>query len=133
MCRLIAIALILAALSGCSTTLYGLQTSSGASSATTTGSSVRASTQAGNARIGASFGTPPSPNAPSGQIALSSHASAVLAVGLVVAGLAEAFGQWLAAPPVSPQRESPSPGGIAQTCSCYGWRPEWLTPASPPQ
>ncbi len=122
--RLIAIPVILAALSGCSTTLYGVQTSGGGSGATTTGSSVRASTQAGNARISGAFGSAPPAGAPGGQLTLSNHASAVLAVGLVVAGLAETVGQWFAAPAAPLRNDAQAPGGIAHTCSCYGWRPE---------
>jgi hypothetical protein len=57
--RLILSALMLAVLPGCTTTLYGTQTISGGSSATTTGSYVRGSTQAGNVRLRGSFGSPP--------------------------------------------------------------------------
>lgn len=124
MCRLTAIALILAALSGCSTTLYGLQSSGGGSDTTTTGSSVRVAKQAGNARISGAFGSAPPVNAAGGQITFSNNASAVLVLGLAVAGIAETVGNWFTAP-ASPQRnEAPAPGGIAHTCSCYGWRPE---------
>ncbi len=123
MCRLIAIVLILAALSGCSATLYGLQ-SSGGSDTTTTGSSVHVAKQAGNARISSAFGSAPPLNAAGGQITFSNNASAVLMLGLAVAGIAETVGHWFTAP-ASPQRnDAPAPGGIAHTCSCYGWRPE---------
>ena len=57
--QLIAIAVFLAVLPGCTTTLYGNQTSGGGTNTTTTGSSVRGSQQIGNARLSGSFGAPP--------------------------------------------------------------------------
>lgn len=128
--RLIIMALF-AALPGCSVTMYGNQTSGGGSSTTTTGSSIRASTQSGNARLSGSFGTPPPANAPGGQLTLSNNASAVLVLGLAIAGLGEVVGNWFSKP--QERREPLVPGGISHTCSCYGWRPELLTPAPAPQ
>lgn len=127
--RLLIIALIVV-LPGCAVTLHGQQTSGGGSTATTTGSSVRASTQAGNARFSGSFGTPPAANAPGGQVTFSRGASAVLVLGLAIAGATEVVSSWFG--PSTP-REPLAPGGISHTCSCYGWRPELLTPAPEPQ
>ena len=119
------------AMNGCAVTLHGNQTSSGGSTTSTTGSAVRASTQAGNARLSASFGTPPPANAPGGQASFSRGGSAVLVLGLAIAGATEMIGSWFAPP--AERREPLAPGGISHTCSCYGWRPDSLTPAPEPQ
>lgn len=129
--QLIAIAVILAVLPGCTTTLYGNKTSGGGTNTTTTGSSVRGSTQAGNARLSGSFGAPPPAAMQGGQVTFSNNASAVLFVGLAIAGLAEVAGNWFSKP--QERREPLAPGGISHTCSCYGWSPELLTPAPEPQ
>lgn len=120
--------LVMAVFSGCAVTLHGQQTSGGGVSTTHIGSSVQGSTNTGNARIGASFGTPPAANAPGGQVAFAKGASAVVVLGLAIAGTVDLVGHWLQ--PSAP-RQQPSAGGIAHTCSCYGWQPE-LT-AAPPQ
>lgn len=129
--RLLIIALMVL-LPGCAVTLHGHQTSSGGSTATTTGSSVRGSTQVGNARLSSSFGSPPAANAPGGQVSFSKGASAVLVLGLAIAGATEVVSSWFAPAPAE-RREPLAPGGISHTCSCYGWRPELLTPAPEPQ
>ncbi len=129
--QLITIAVFLAVLPGCTTTLYGNQTSGGGTNTTTTGSSVRGSQQIGNARLSGSFGAPPPAGMQGGQVTFSNNASAVLFVGLAIAGLAEVTGNWFSKP--QERREPLAPGGISQTCSCYGWSPELLTPAPEPQ
>lgn len=126
--RLLIIALI-TLLPGCSVTLYGQQSTSGGSASTVTGSSVRGSTQIGNARIGGSFGTPPAANAPGGQVSFSRGASAVLVLGLAIAGAGEVVRGWMGAPE---KREPLTADGISHTCSCYGWEPG-LPVAPPPQ
>ena len=120
-------------LPGCAVTLHGQQTTGGGSTHTTTGSSVRASTQAGNARLSGSFGTPPAANAPGGQVSFSKGASAVLVLGMVIASATEVVGSLFSPAPVAPPREPLAPGGISHTCSCYGWSPASLTPAPEPQ
>jgi uncharacterized Zn-binding protein involved in type VI secretion len=122
-------AALMAALSGCAVTLHGQQTTGGGSTTTTTGSSVQGSTRIGNARLGGSFGAPPQATG-GGQVTFSRGASAVLVLGLVIAGTAELIGSWFKPAPAG--REPLAPGGISHTCSCYGWQPE-LTPGSPPQ
>ena len=129
--QLIAIAVFLAVLPGCTTTLYGNQTSGGGTNTTTTGSSVRGSQQIGNARLSGSFGAPPPAGMQGGQVTFSNNASAVLFVGLAIAGLAEVTGNWFSKP--QERREPLAPGGISHTCSCYGWSPDLLTPAPEPQ
>ncbi|MGA0115387.1 MAG: hypothetical protein ACO3IW_07540 [Burkholderiales bacterium] len=113
-------------LSGCAVTLHGNQTSGGGTTATTTGSSVQGCTRIGNARIGGSFGSRPAPNTAGGQLTLSKGASAVLLLGVVIAGTVDVVRDWLQ--PEPPRREPLSPDGISHTCSFYGWQPE-LTPA----
>ena len=129
--QLIAIAVFLAVLPGCTTTLYGNQTSGGGTNTTTTGSSVRGSQQIGNARLSGSFGAPAPAGMKGGEVTFSNNASAVLFVGLAIAGLAEVTGNWFSKP--QERREPLAPGGISHTCSCYGWSPELLTPAPEPQ
>ena len=129
--QLITIAVFLAVLPGCTTKLYGNQTSGGGTNTTTTGSSVRGSQQIGNARLSGSFGAPPPAGMQGGQVTFSNNASALLFVGLAIAGLAEVTGNWFSKP--QERREPLAPGGISHTCSCYGWSPDLLTPAPEPQ
>ena len=122
---------IVAVSSGCTVTMHGNQTTGGGATATSTGSSVQAGTRIGsNARIGGSFGTPPAGNAAGGQVAFSKGASAVLVLGLAVAGTVELVSDWFG--PSAPPPPERATGGIAHTCSCYGWQPA-STPADPPQ
>lgn len=111
------ILLVLALLPGCAVTLHGNQTSGGGSTATTTGSSVQAGRQFGNARVAGSFGTPPPAHAAGGQVTFSRGGSAVLAVGLVIAGTVDAISHWMR--PAAVRAERPPAGHISQTCSCY--------------
>ncbi len=116
---------VLALLPGCAVTLHGNQTTGGGSTATTTGSSVQAGKQIGNARVGGSFGAPPAARAAGGQVAFSQGASAVLVVALVIAGTVDAISDWMR--PAAPRIERLPAGNISQTCSCYGGQTE-LTP-----
>lgn len=124
------ILLVLAVLPGCAVTLHGNQTTSGGSTATTTGSSVQAGKQFNNARVGASFGTPPPLNAAGGQVRFSSGASAVLVAALVMVEVTDAIGEWFR--PAVPRAERLPTGNISQTCSCYGGSTE-VMPAAPAQ
>lgn len=117
---LIMVALVL--LPGCAVTLHGNQTTGGGSTATSTGSSVQAGKAIGNARVGGSFATPPAAHAAGGQVTFSRGASALLVVGLVVAGTVDAISDWLR--PAAPRAERLSGGNISQTCSCYASNPE---------
>lgn len=122
--RLLIIA-VLAALPGCAVTLHGNQVTGGGSAVSATGSSVQAGKQFGNARVGASFGTPPPLHAAGGQLRVSSGAAAVLVVGLVLVEVADAVGEWFR--PAAPPAERLPTGNISQTCSCYASNPK-LTP-----
>lgn len=121
---------VLAVLPGCAVALHGNQTTSGGPTATTTGSSVQSGKQFGNARVGGSFGTPPSVNAAGGQLRFSSGASAVLVVGLVIAGTVDTISDWMR--PAAQRADRLPTGNISQTCSCYGGNTE-VMPASPAQ
>ena len=112
--------LTLALLSGCAVTLYGNQTSGGGSTATTTGSSVQGAKTIGNARISGSFGAAPAPNAPGGQVHFSKGASAVLVLGVLIAGTVDAISELFR--PAPSRIERAAGGSISQTCSCYGWQ-----------
>ncbi len=112
-----AILVAMAVLSGCSVTLHGNQTTGGGATVATTGSSVQAGRQSGNARVGGSFGAPPAAHAAGGQVTFSRGASAVLVAGLVIAEAVDVIGGWFR--PAAPRPERPPTGNIAQTCSCY--------------
>ncbi len=107
-------------LSGCFVVYSGYQSTSGGVTTTTTAAATTVSGSAGPARFGASFGAPPAPNASGGQVALSRGASAVLFLGLVIADAVNYLGaRFGGAPQPAVQRAS-----IAETCSCYGWKPD---------
>lgn len=114
--KVVFILLVIAILPGCAVTLHGNQTTGGGSTTTTAGSSVQAGKQFSNARVGASFGTPPPLNAAGGQVRFSSGASAVLVAALVMVEVADVVGEWFRPP--APRAELPK-GNISQTCSCY--------------
>lgn len=106
-------------LSGCYVAYSGHQSTGGGVTTTTTGVATRAQVSAGPTRLGASFGTPPAPGAPGGQASLPRGASALLLLGLVIGDTLNYLGAALVeAPQSSPRRDS-----IAETCSCYGWKP----------
>ncbi|MBX3666359.1 MAG: hypothetical protein KF834_11795 [Burkholderiales bacterium] len=130
MFRLALIALLFL-LHGCAVTLHGQQTTGGGQSATTTGSSVQGGARIGNARVGGSFGAPPPANAAGGQVSFSRGASAVLVLGVLIAGAVDEIGTWFRSPAAA-RAERLSGEPISQTCSCYGWRPE-AAPAQAPQ
>jgi len=117
-------------LPGCAVTLHGQQTAGGGQSITTTGSSVQGGARIGNARVGGAFGAPPPANAAGGQLSLSRGASAVLVIGVLIAGAVDEIGTWLRSS--AQQAERMTGGPISQTCSCYGWRPE-SAPEQPAQ
>ena len=121
---------VLALLPGCAVTLHGNQTTSGGSTAATTGSSVQAGKQFGNARVGGSFGAPRPAHAAGGQVSFSQSASAVLVVALVIAGTVDAISDWMR--PVAPRAERLPTENISQTCSCYAVSPDAIS-VSPTQ
>lgn len=126
----LAIVAVMAALPGCAVTLHGNQSTGGGTTASTTGSSVQAGRQFGNARVGGSFGAPPPAHAAGGQVTFSRGASAVLVAGLVIAEAVDVIGAWFK--PAAPRIERLPTGNISQTCSCYAANPEVL-PVAPAQ
>jgi hypothetical protein len=127
--------LICLTLSGCAVNLHGRQsTGAGASIATgtTTTSSISAGASAGQAKFSASFGSAPPPGASGGQIGFSRGAAAVLLLGLVIAETVDFIGapfrQTHGTTPAAQPTRAPR-ASIAETCSCYGWKPEGPAPA----
>lgn len=116
------------ALSGCYVVLSGHQSTSGGATTTTTAAATNVNVSAGSARLGASFGAPPAPNASGGQLALSRGPSVLLLLGVVIADVINHLG--------APSDAAPRPGtrraSIAETCSCYGWKPD-VTPVMAPE
>lgn len=125
-----ALLLICLTLAGCAVNLHGRQSmAAGASTAsTTTTSSISAGASAGQAKFSASFGSAPPPGASGGQIGFSRGAAAVLVLGLVIAETFEFLGSQFRGTPPARQTAAPR-ASIAETCSCYGWKPEDSAPA----
>lgn len=109
--------LVFVVMPGCAVTLHGNQTTGGGTTATTTGSNVQAGKQFGNARVGGSFGAPAQGQMAGGQVTFSRGASAVLVVGLVIAGTVDTISDWMR--PATQRTERLPVGNISQTCSCY--------------
>ena len=118
--RSFAALLFLLPLSGCHTTMHGNQSVSGGASTTTTASAVSGSAGFGSGTIGFSSGTAPSPGAPGGQVVFGRGGSAVLILGIVIVDAVSHFASWLNAPK---QPANVLPASIADTCSCYGYKP----------
>jgi hypothetical protein len=119
-------------LSGCAVNLHGRQSAGAGTSATVTGSSFSAGASAGQAQFSAAFGSPPPQGATGAQIGFSRGAAAVLLLGLVIAETVDFIGSQLrqthdALPAAQPARAPRA--SIAETCSCYGWKPEGPAPA----
>lgn len=120
-------------LPGCAVNLHGRQSTSAGTSTTVTGSSFSAGASAGQAQFSAAFGSPPPQGAGGGQIGFSRGAAAVLLVGLVIAETVDFIGAQLrqthGVPPAAAQPARAPRASIAETCSCYGWKPEDPAPA----
>ena len=119
----VVIIVAMAALSGCAVTLYGNQTSGGGSTSTTTGSSVQGAKTVGKASVSGSFGSAPAPHAPGGQVHFSKGASAVLVLGVLIAGTVDAINALFRPVPSRIERVA-ADGSVSQTCSCYGGQPD---------
>lgn len=101
------------ALSGCYTSLYGLQTTSGGVTTTTTASQIRGSASFAGGKASFSSGQVPPPGAPGGHAYLGQGATAVLITGVILADL---FNYIRGAPK---PKELPADTKIMDTCSCY--------------
>lgn len=115
-------------LPGCAVNLYGKQSAGNGASTTTVASSVSAGASAGQAKFGASFGSPPPAGATGGQVGFSRGATAVLVLGLVIAEAAEFIGSQFHGTPPAARQSTASRASIADTCSCYGWKPQAVVP-----
>jgi len=111
--------LLCLALAGCYTTLGGNQSTSGATT-TITSSAVSGSVKFTGGQVSISSGAAPAPGAPGGQVALSRGSGAVLLLGLVVVDAVSYFASWLQG---APAQIGQAPASIAETCSCYGYKP----------
>ena len=116
--RAVIVLLLCVPLAGCAVTMYGNQSTSGGTTATTTSSQVSGSAQGANYKASfSSGGRPVSPKAPGGYVSVSGNAAAVLVVGLVIADLVNYIRG-------EPQAKPLPPGtAISHTCSCYGYQP----------
>lgn len=116
--RTFSIFLLCVPLAGCSVAMYGNQSTTGGTTLTTTSSHVSGSAQGTHYKVSlSSGGHPVSPKAPGGYVAVSGS-SAYALVGVVV--LADLWNTFRGEPQVKPL---PPGTRIADTCSCYGYRP----------
>jgi hypothetical protein len=115
--RILAALLPCVALSACTATLYGYQSSSGGSTNTVTSASVAGSAKFSNARASFVSGQRVPANAPGGQLRLSGDSAGALAVVVIIGALASYI--------VGEEGPKPLPAGtrILHTCSCYGYQP----------
>jgi len=98
--------------------MYGNQSSAGSATVTTTSSRVSGAAQGSNYRVSfSSGGHPVSPTAPGGHV-VASGSSTYVVIGIVA--LADLWNYFLGAPQAKPL---PSGTRIADTCSCYGYKP----------
>jgi len=111
--------LLCLALAGCYTTLGANQSTSG-STTTITSSAVSGSVKFAGGQASISFGAAPAPGAPGGQVTFSRGSGAVLLLGLVVVDAVGYFASWLQG---APAQMGQAPASIAETCSCYGYKP----------
>ncbi len=112
MSRTAILALLCLALSGCTVTLFGHQSTGGGAATTTTSSQVSGSAKFAGGKASFLSGQPVAPNAPGGHVTLSRGASAVLILGLAIADAVNYFGTKLGKRPAPDE-------AISQTCSCY--------------
>jgi len=93
--------------------MYGLQSTSGGATTTTTASQVRGSASFSGGKVAFSSGQVPAPGAPGGHAYLGTSGSALLVTGVVLAD----FFNYIRGDP----RPKALPEGtkIMDTCSCY--------------
>jgi hypothetical protein len=103
------------ALSGCYVKAYGLQSTGGGTTSTTTSTQVAGTVKTSAGRAAFSSGQAVSPAAPGGHVALGRGGTAIVAVGLIFVDAVRSLGAWL-----GPDLQPAAPGySIADTCSCY--------------
>ncbi|MGQ0525517.1 MAG: hypothetical protein ACT4P8_17860 [Betaproteobacteria bacterium] len=113
----LAIATLGVVLGGCSVVLTGEQTA-GSPHARVTGTAVSTQGQTGSTRVSGSFGAPAPAGSASGRVSLPRGATAGLVLGLVIADLVHHLTSGTGGAPVRTADRA-----IADTCSCYGYRP----------
>jgi len=115
--RILAAILSCVALSACTTTLYGYQSSIGGSTTTVTSATVAASASSSNASVSFVSGPRIPANAQGGQATWSSNSAGALGVAVIIGVLANYI--------VGQEGPKPLPAGtrLLHTCSCYGYRP----------
>lgn len=100
-------------LSGCYVKTYGVQSTGGGTSATTTSTQVGATAKFSNGRASFVSGQPVSPSAPGGHVRLGSGAAVALIAGIALAD----FFNYIRG---EPRPKELDPGEkIMETCSCY--------------
>ena len=107
-------------LSGCYATLYGNQSTSGGATTTATSSAVVGSAKFAGGQVAVSSGAAPAPGTPGGQVILGRGSGATLLLGLIVVDAVSYFVSWVGG--ARPQAAQPT-ASIAETCSCYGYKP----------
>ena len=111
-------------LSACTFAYSGRESINGGVTTTTSAVAASGTTQiaGGTARVGYSFGTPSTPGVPAGTGGSGtwiSGGTSMLLVGLVIGEILNYFSDGRSGtPPSEPRRDS-----VAETCSCYGWKP----------
>ncbi len=100
-------------LTGCYVNRYGLQSTSGGATTTTTASKVSGSASFSGGKIAFSSGQVPPPGAPGGHAYLGNGASALLVTGVVLAD----FLNYIRGEPRP--KALPADTKIMGTCSCY--------------
>ncbi len=111
-------------LSGCTFAFSGRESINGGVTTTTTAVAASGTAQVagGTVRAGYSFGAPSSPGVPAGTGRSGtwiSGGNSMLLVGLVLGELLNYFADGRSGTPPSAPRRDP----VAETCSCYGWKP----------
>lgn len=120
--KVVVVLLLCQALAGCAINLHGSQSTGNGASTTTVASSVNAG--AGQAKFSAFFGSPPSTDGAGGQVGFSRGAAAILVLGLAIAEAAQFVAAQFRGPPPTILPSVPPRASIADTCSCYGWKPQ---------
>jgi hypothetical protein len=115
-------------LPGCAVNLHGTQAAGNGASTTTLASSVNAGARAGQASVSASFGSSPPAGGAGGQIGFSRGAAAILLLGLVIAETVEFIGSQFSTQQTADRSSVVPRASIADTCSCYGWKPQAAAP-----
>lgn len=100
-------------LAGCYVNTYGVQSTRGGATTTTTASQVSGSASFSGGKIWFSSGQVPPPGSPGGYLRLSGSSGGALLAGLVIGDLLNYLAGWNQPKPLPPDAK------IMETCSCY--------------